>query len=153
MTVQIPERTHEQRMSALERANHVRLANAELKRQIAKGKVDWKDVLRAPSDEAKSMQIAHLMMAVPRFGDARVDHVLKRTTIPPTKPIGKLTASQVEQVIGAASGTVDAKQHPLQVELRRLRNELWSRDRELADLRDELRRLRTERLAFGRVAA
>ena len=46
-----------QRLRALERANQVRLARAELKRRIADGDVSAADVILAPPKEAKAGQL------------------------------------------------------------------------------------------------
>lgn len=140
-------------MSALEKANRVRLANKKLKREVAAGHVDWRDVLKDPPEHAAAMQIAHLLAAVPRFGETRVGQVLAMTSIPPQKPIGRLTAPQAQRVIDVASGTVNPRENPLVAEVQRLRQELWLRSREIVELKDEVRVLRNERRAYGRVAA
>jgi len=48
-------------MRALEQANRIRLARAELKRRIAKGDVAVADVLLDPSDEISGMEISELL--------------------------------------------------------------------------------------------
>ena len=51
-----------QRLRALERANAVRLARAELKRRIAEGEASAADVIMDPPDEALSWAIGELLM-------------------------------------------------------------------------------------------
>ena len=58
-------------MRALEQANRVRLARAELKRQIADGELSVADVVLECPWEAESMTIADLLMSQHRWGRTR----------------------------------------------------------------------------------
>lgn len=83
-----------QRLQALERANEIRLARAELKRQIAYGAISAADVILEPPLEANSWAIAELLLSQRRWGDTRCRKFLLRNQISETKPIGALTERQ-----------------------------------------------------------
>jgi hypothetical protein len=83
-----------QRLRALERANEIRLARAELKRQIAYGKVSAAEVILDPPTEAGSWAIAELLLSQRRWGDTRCRKFLLRNQISETKPLGALTDRQ-----------------------------------------------------------
>jgi hypothetical protein len=83
-----------QRLRALERANEVRLARAELKRRIAGGEVSAADVILAPPVEALSWAVGELLMSQRRWGSTRCRKFLGRNQIAETKPLDKLTIRQ-----------------------------------------------------------
>jgi len=89
------ERTAEpQRLRALERANEVRLARAELKRQIADGEASAAEIILKPPPEAISWAIGELLMSQRRWGNTRCRKFLMRLQILETKPLGALTPRQ-----------------------------------------------------------
>lgn len=83
-----------QRLQALERANEIRLARAELKRQIACGHVSAGDVILEPPSEAQSWAIGELLLSQRRWGSTRCRKFLVRNQISETKPVGALTVRQ-----------------------------------------------------------
>ncbi len=83
-----------QRLQALERANEIRLARAELKRRIADGEVSAADVLLELPFEAGSWAIGDLLMSQRRWGSSRCRKFLFRNHITETKPVNALTERQ-----------------------------------------------------------
>jgi len=83
-----------QRLRALERANAVRLARAELKRRIAEGDASAADVILYPPDEALSWAIGELLMSQRRWGSTKCRKFLSRYHISETKALGALTDRQ-----------------------------------------------------------
>jgi hypothetical protein len=83
-----------QRLRALERANAVRLARAELKRRIADGQVSAADVILDPPHAATSWAICDLLMSQRRWGSTRCRKFLSRNQITERKPLGALTERQ-----------------------------------------------------------
>lgn len=99
--------THEpQRLRALERANEVRLARAELKRRIAVGKVSAADVILDSPWEASSWAIGDLLMSQRRWGTTRCRKFLTRNQISETKPVGALTERQRRLLAGQLASCV-----------------------------------------------
>ena len=83
-----------QRLRALERANEVRLARAELKRRIAYGDVSAGEVILACPWEASSWSVAELLMSQRRWGITRCRKFLARNQISELKQVGQLTDRQ-----------------------------------------------------------
>jgi len=83
-----------QRLQALERANEVRLARAELKRRIALGDVSAAEVILACPQEASSWSMRELLMSQRRWGSKRCRKFLERNQIGELKPVGQLTERQ-----------------------------------------------------------
>lgn len=95
MMLESPRRvTDPQRLQALERANAVRLARAELKRQIAEGEVKAAAVLVECPWEAASWPVVDLLMSQRRWGALRCRRFLSAHHINERKPVGQLTDRQ-----------------------------------------------------------
>jgi hypothetical protein len=84
----------QQHLRALARANRVRLARAELKRQIAAEEISASQVILECPWEAASMSISDLLMCQRRWGRARCRRLLVSLGVPENKQIGTLTQRQ-----------------------------------------------------------
>lgn len=84
----------EQHLRALQRANQVRLARAELKRQIAGAEISASQVILDCPWEAASMSISDLLMCQRRWGRARCRRLLISLGVPENKQIATLTQRQ-----------------------------------------------------------
>ena len=94
----------QQHLHALARANRVRLARAELKRQIAAEEISASQVILDCPWEAASMSISDLLMCQRRWGRARCRRLLVSLGVPENKQIGTLTQRQrgaLAAVLGA----------------------------------------------------
>lgn len=83
-----------QHLQALERANRVRLARAELKRRIAQGELRVEEVVANCPWEAESMAIADLLLSQRRWGRTRCRKFLATLSISERKTVGSLTERQ-----------------------------------------------------------
>ena len=83
-----------QYMRALERANKVRLARAELKRAVAAGEVEAGYVILTCPWEARNMAVADLLMSQRRWGQTRCRKFLSTIPISENKSIGSMTERQ-----------------------------------------------------------
>src|SRR4051794_15283888 len=83
-----------QHMRALERANSVRLARAELKRPIARGDTDAPEVARECPWETESMTISELLTSQRRWGRTRARKFLLPLSLNENKQLGTLTSRQ-----------------------------------------------------------
>ncbi|MGA2319568.1 MAG: hypothetical protein ABSG95_02340 [Solirubrobacteraceae bacterium] len=86
--------TGPQHMRALERANQVRLARAELKRLVATGELDVADVILECPWEAHSMAVADLLMSQRRWGQTRCRKFLSVIPMSEKKTVGSMTDRQ-----------------------------------------------------------
>ena len=95
-TATIPDRPcdHPQYMRALERANQVRLARAELKRKVAANQIDVADVIMDCPWEAESMAVGDLLMSQRRWGQTRCRKFLAQIPMSEKKTIGSMTDRQ-----------------------------------------------------------
>jgi hypothetical protein len=83
-----------QHMRALERANKVRLARAELKRRVASGEIDVAEVILDCPWEAHSMAVADLLMSQRRWGQTRCRKFLTQIPMSEQKTVGSMTERQ-----------------------------------------------------------
>jgi hypothetical protein len=83
-----------QYMRALERANKVRLARAELKRRVALGEIDVAAVILECPWEAHSMAVADLLMSQRRWGQTRCRKFLAQISMSEKKTVGSMTDRQ-----------------------------------------------------------
>ena len=81
-------------MRALAQANRVRLARAELKRQVAEGETTVGEVVLNCPWEAESMAISDLLMSQHRWGRTRCRRFLSSIPMSETKTIGSMTERQ-----------------------------------------------------------
>ena len=95
-----------QYMRALERANKVRLARAELKRRIATGELDVAEVILECPWEAESMAVADLLLSQRRWGQTRCRKFLSQVPMSEKKTIGSMTERQ-RRTLAAMLGCAD----------------------------------------------
>jgi hypothetical protein len=100
-----------QYMRALERANEVRLARAELKRRIALGEVDVAEVILECPWEADSMAVADLLVSQRRWGQTRCRKFLSQLPMSEKKTVGSMTerqrrmlAARLTSLVGGRAG-------------------------------------------------
>jgi len=104
-----------QHMQALAQANRVRLARAELKRQVAEGELSVADVVLDCPWEAESMSISDLLMSQHRWGRTRCRRFLTAIPLPETKRVGSLTDRQRRAVAARLGGETTADIDPFAV--------------------------------------
>lgn len=80
-----------QHLRALESANRVRLARAELKRRIAGGHVAVAEVVTERPWAAAGMPVLDLLMSQRRWGATRSRKLLTRIPLSETRKVGALT--------------------------------------------------------------
>ncbi len=83
-----------QHMRALERANEVRLARAELKRAVGAGRLDASEVILHCPEEAAGMAVADLLQSQRRWGATRCRKMLLSIPMSESKTIGSMTDRQ-----------------------------------------------------------
>jgi hypothetical protein len=83
-----------QYMRALERANQVRLARADLKRCVSVGEVAVSDVIMECPWQAESMAVGDLLMSQRRWGQTRCRKFLSQIPMSEKKTIGSMTDRQ-----------------------------------------------------------
>jgi hypothetical protein len=83
-----------QYLRALNRANEVRLARAELKRQVADGRISAAEVILHCSPEIQRMTVADLLLSQHRWGPTRCRRLLIEIPLSENKTVGSMTERQ-----------------------------------------------------------
>jgi hypothetical protein len=99
-------------MRALAQANRVRLARAELKRQVSDGERSVADVVLEAPWGAESMTIADLLMSQHRWGRTRCRRFLASVPMSETKTIGSMTERQRRALAARLEGDEAAEVSP-----------------------------------------
>lgn len=83
-----------QYMRALQRANTVRLARADLKRRVAEGKISAAEAILSCPPEIEGMAVADLLMSQRHWGQTRCRTVLTTIPVSESKTVGSMTDRQ-----------------------------------------------------------
>lgn len=95
----VPGRSPQQRLAALAKANEVRRARAQLKRELASGAVTLAQVLSDPPACARTAKLRVLLLACPKVGPAKATRVLSRCRIAHTKTVAGLSERQRAELL------------------------------------------------------
>ena len=95
----VPGRSREQRLRALAQANQVRTARAELKRELASGKIELVEILADPPPCARTARVRDLLVVLPRIGSVRAGRILAHCGIAHSKTLAGLTERQRGELI------------------------------------------------------
>lgn len=116
-----PDRSLEQRFEALERANKIRTARAELKQRIKAdptyrllGLAIANDAaaLGYPAGYLDTMKVADVIIVAPKIGRVRVRNALAALHISPAKTIAGLTDRQRDELLAELRRPGTARRHP-----------------------------------------
>jgi len=102
-----------QHMQALQRANAVRLARAELKRRVAIGEITAADVILGAPWEAESMTVSDLLTSQRRWGHTRSRKFLQCVPMSENKTVGSMTDRQrlaLAQMLGTSGASQPASE-------------------------------------------
>jgi len=95
-----PEITDEQRHDALIRANKIRTYRAEKKKDVKAGREPFDFLLvRGPHDERlRTMKVREALLSMPGIGKERVDRMLQRAMVSPSKTLAGMSPQQWERL-------------------------------------------------------
>lgn len=99
-TMSPPQRSRDQKMAALQKANDHRSYRAQKKQQIKRGRADARTYLLAPPEQMLSMRIFDLLLAVPKVGRVKANRALVRCRVSPSKTLGGLSERQRHELAG-----------------------------------------------------
>ncbi|CAN5721749.1 integration host factor, actinobacterial type [soil metagenome] len=94
-----PQRTVQERRSALEEANRIRFARAEAKRDLKSGQLDVYDLLMDPSEELKGAKVEEMLLSMRGMGRIKVMRLLREAGISNAKTLVGLTHGQRDRLI------------------------------------------------------
>jgi hypothetical protein len=96
---QAPSRSLDQRMEALTRANEIRVARAQLKRDLKQRRVRIEQVIADPPDYVLTAKVYDMLVAVPRLGRVKVGRLLTQCRISQSKTVGGLSERQRSELL------------------------------------------------------
>ena len=94
-----PERSLDQRMDALRRANDIRTRRAQLKRDLKGGKVNIQTLLLDPPAYVETAKVFDMLLSVPKYGRVKTNRILNQCRISPSKTIGGLSQRQRNELV------------------------------------------------------
>ena len=100
-----------QHLRALQQANRIRLARAELKRKIAGQELSAAEIVLTCPDEAQGMSLSDVLMSQRRWGRARCRRLLVSLNLPENKQLGTLTQRQRLALAAVLTAKAPTAQH------------------------------------------
>jgi hypothetical protein len=94
-----PERSLQQRMDALQRANEIRTKRAALKRELKAGRASIYQLILEPPEWLETCKVFDLLLATPKYGRVKVAKLLQVLRVSPSKTIGGLSARQRAELL------------------------------------------------------
>lgn len=94
LSLSAPERSLEQRLVALEKANRIRSQRARLKVDIKAGDVSPVALVCDPPEYALTMKAMDALLAVPKWGQVKVLTTMRRSEVSASKTLGGLSTRQ-----------------------------------------------------------
>jgi len=101
---QTPERSQQQRMDALRRANDIRSERARIKERLRRGELGISEVLGDPPVCVHTAKVLDLLLAVPKFGRVKANRLLERCRVSPAKTVNGLTPRQRKELLDMLGG-------------------------------------------------
>src|ERR1700750_1162532 len=98
-SVAAPERSLDQRMEALKRANDIRTARAKLKKELKAGRSNIHGILLDPPEYVMTAKVFDMLLAVPQYGRVKTNRILNQCRISPSKTIGGLSERQRTELV------------------------------------------------------
>ena len=95
-----PERSLDQRIDALSRANEVRTLRAQLKRDLKARRVSIGALLLDPPPYLETAKVFDMLLAVPKVGSVKATKILHSCRVSPSKTFGGLSERQRAELAG-----------------------------------------------------
>ena len=100
---QAPERSLDQRMEALRRANDIRSRRAQLKKDLKSGRVQIRDVIADPPEYVLTAKVFDMLLAVPKYGKVKATRFINHCRISQGKTVGGLSERQRNELVDLLS--------------------------------------------------
>ncbi len=99
-----PERSLNERLDALSKANNVRSRRAALKADLKRGAVSIREVLASPPDYLLTAKVVDVLLAAPKCGRVKTTKIMEQCRISPSKTVGGLSERQRSELIAYFGG-------------------------------------------------
>ena len=94
-----PERSLNQRMDALQKANVIRTRRAQLKRDLKAGRVSIHTLLLEPPEYLETAKVFDMLLAVPKYGKVKATRFINHCRISQGKTVGGLSERQRNELM------------------------------------------------------
>ncbi len=98
-----PERSLDQRMDALSRANEVRALRAQLKRDLKAGRVSLGSLVLEPPSYLESAKVFDVLLALPKVGRVKATKILQSSRVSASKTFAGLSERQRAELAGRST--------------------------------------------------
>lgn len=98
-TASTPQRSLDQRMDALRRANEIRSKRAELKRKLKSGEETVQRIIQDPPDFVATAKVFDMIVAAPKYGKVKATRMLNQCRISQGKTLGGLSERQRAELV------------------------------------------------------
>ncbi len=95
----VPGRARQQRLRALRLANEIRSARAQLKKDLASGKIELAQILAQPPECPRTARVRDVLLALPKIGSVKAGRILADCGIAHSKTLGGLTGRQHTELL------------------------------------------------------
>jgi hypothetical protein len=86
-------------MDALRRANEIRTARAQLKKDLKTGEITIRDIIAEPPEYVMTAKVFDMLMAVPKCGKVKATRFLNHCRISQGKTMGGLSERQRNELL------------------------------------------------------
>ena len=93
-----PERTPDQRMDALSKANEVRARRAQLKLDLKSGRVSLAALIVDPPPYLETAKVLDMLLALPGHGRVKATKILNSCRVSPSKTFAGLSERQRKEL-------------------------------------------------------
>jgi hypothetical protein len=100
-----PERSLDQRIDALSRANEVRALRAQLKRELKARRVSIGALLLDPPPYLQTAKVFDMVLALPKVGRVKATKILQSCQVSPSKTFGGLSERQRAELAARLQGS------------------------------------------------
>lgn len=98
-TAVVPNRSLDQRMDALKRANGIRTQRAKLKKDLKAGRVKISVLILDPPEWLLTCRLFDLLLATPKYGRVKTNRVMNLCRVSPSKTLGGMTERQRKELV------------------------------------------------------
>jgi len=99
-TAQTPQRSLDQRLDALRRANEIRSLRAKLKKDLKSGDLSVDEVIAEPIDDfVLTAKVFDIIVAAPKYGKVKATRLLNQCRISQGKTLGGLSTRQRDELV------------------------------------------------------
>jgi len=100
----LPNLTPEEKRKALEKAQCMRKARAELRQKLKKGEINLAEVIDSDDPVVQRMKVSYLLKSLPRIGKVKAEKIMEEVGIDKSRRVQGLGRRQKEALLLRFSG-------------------------------------------------